>query len=122
MRKGRVSRSEGGRRQNIRELCDSLFLCNVKNFNLVLVFRSAHTHYLFAFLLLVFLILRISCSEVTVLLCYFRLCAEVKTQILMLLKYSKIALLELESSHKGIEINTNFMIFTTWDKFYIILS
>ncbi|XP_050997876.1 LOW QUALITY PROTEIN: transmembrane 9 superfamily member 2-like [Acomys russatus] len=35
-----------------------------------------HSCYLFAVLLLVFLIFIISCSEVTVLLCYFRLCAE----------------------------------------------
>ncbi|XP_006528071.1 uncharacterized protein LOC245423 isoform X1 [Mus musculus] len=37
---------------------------------------SPHMYYLFAFLLLLFLIFMISCSEVTVLLCYFRLCAE----------------------------------------------
>ncbi|XP_028632738.1 transmembrane 9 superfamily member 2-like [Grammomys surdaster] len=37
---------------------------------------SPHMYYLFTFLLLLFLILMISCSEVTVLLCYFRLCAE----------------------------------------------
>ncbi|CAH6780155.1 Gm364 [Phodopus roborovskii] len=37
---------------------------------------SPHMYYLLAFLLLVFLILMISCSEVTVLLCYFRLYAE----------------------------------------------
>ncbi|XP_040599845.1 transmembrane 9 superfamily member 2-like [Mesocricetus auratus] len=37
---------------------------------------SPHMYYIFAFLFLVFLILVISCSEVTVLLCYFRLSAE----------------------------------------------
>uniref|UniRef100_A0A8C8U6I0 Transmembrane 9 superfamily member n=1 Tax=Peromyscus maniculatus bairdii TaxID=230844 RepID=A0A8C8U6I0_PERMB len=37
---------------------------------------SPHMYYLFAFLFLSFLIILISCSEVTVLLCYFRLCAE----------------------------------------------
>ncbi|XP_052026311.1 transmembrane 9 superfamily member 2-like [Apodemus sylvaticus] len=37
---------------------------------------SPHMYYLFAFFLLLFLIFMISCSEVTVLLCYFRLCAE----------------------------------------------
>ncbi|XP_021044402.1 transmembrane 9 superfamily member 2-like [Mus pahari] len=37
---------------------------------------SPHMYYLFAFLFLIFLIFMISCSEVTVLLCYFRLCAE----------------------------------------------
>uniref|UniRef100_A0A8C2LGC9 Transmembrane 9 superfamily member n=1 Tax=Cricetulus griseus TaxID=10029 RepID=A0A8C2LGC9_CRIGR len=37
---------------------------------------SPHMYYLFAFLFLIFLILMISCSEVTVLLCYFRLSVE----------------------------------------------
>ncbi|XP_034342263.1 transmembrane 9 superfamily member 2-like [Arvicanthis niloticus] len=37
---------------------------------------SPHMYYLFAFLLLLFLILMISCSEAAVLLCYFHLCAE----------------------------------------------
>lgn len=38
---------------------------------------SAQTYYMFGFLFLVFLILVITCSETTVLLCYFHLCAEV---------------------------------------------
>ncbi|XP_042871776.1 transmembrane 9 superfamily member 2-like [Penaeus japonicus] len=37
---------------------------------------SAQTYYMFGFLFLVFLILVITCSETTVLLCYFHLCAE----------------------------------------------
>jgi len=37
---------------------------------------SAQTYYMFGFLLLVFLILVITCSETTILLCYFHLCAE----------------------------------------------
>lgn len=35
-------------------------------------------YYMFGFLFLVFIILLITCSEATVLLCYFHLCAEVK--------------------------------------------
>ncbi|ESP04811.1 hypothetical protein LOTGIDRAFT_211611 [Lottia gigantea] len=37
---------------------------------------SHQTYYMFGFLLLVFLILVLTCSEATVLLCYFHLCAE----------------------------------------------
>ncbi|XP_064120966.1 transmembrane 9 superfamily member 2-like isoform X2 [Macrobrachium nipponense] len=37
---------------------------------------SSQTYYMFGFLFLVFLILVITCSETTVLLCYFHLCAE----------------------------------------------
>lgn len=40
-------------------------------------FRSNQMYYMFGFLFLVFLILIITCSETTVLLCYFHLCAEV---------------------------------------------
>ena len=40
------------------------------------VLRSNQTYYMFGFLFLVFLILIITCSETTVLLCYFHLCAE----------------------------------------------
>ena len=36
-------------------------------------------YYMFGFLFLVFIILVITCSEATILLCYFHLCAEVKT-------------------------------------------
>ncbi|KAK7082390.1 transmembrane 9 superfamily member 2, partial [Halocaridina rubra] len=39
---------------------------------------SSQTYYMFGFLFLVFLILVITCSETTVLLCYFHLCAEVR--------------------------------------------
>ena len=35
------------------------------------------THYRYGFLFLVFVILIITCSETTILLCYFHLCAEV---------------------------------------------
>ena len=35
-------------------------------------------YYMFGFLFLVFIILLITCSEATVLLCYFHLCAEVR--------------------------------------------
>lgn len=38
---------------------------------------SSHTYYMFGFLFLVFLILVVTCSETTILLCYFHLCAEV---------------------------------------------
>ncbi|KAL8625581.1 transmembrane 9 superfamily member 2 [Nucella lapillus] len=37
---------------------------------------SHHTYYMFGFLFLVFTILIITCSEATILLCYFHLCAE----------------------------------------------
>ncbi|XP_034245465.1 transmembrane 9 superfamily member 2 [Thrips palmi] len=37
---------------------------------------SSQTYYMFGFLFLVFIILVITCSETTVLLCYFHLCAE----------------------------------------------
>lgn len=51
---------------------------------------------MFAFLFLVFIILLITCSEATVLLCYFHLCAEVRHKKLMHVKLSKLALLKLE--------------------------
>lgn len=38
---------------------------------------SSQTYYMFGFLFLVFVILCITCSETTILLCYFHLCAEV---------------------------------------------
>ena len=41
-------------------------------------FRSHQMYYMFGFLFLVFIILLITCSEATVLLCYFHLCAEVR--------------------------------------------
>lgn len=37
---------------------------------------SHQTYYMFGFLLLVFVILTVTCSEATILLCYFHLCAE----------------------------------------------
>lgn len=43
----------------------------------VLSFRSHQMYYMFGFLFLVFIILLITCSEATILLCYFHLCAEV---------------------------------------------
>lgn len=43
-------------------------------------FRSNQMYYMFGFLFLVFLILVITCSETTILLCYFHLCAEVRTK------------------------------------------
>lgn len=39
--------------------------------------RSHQMYYMFGFLFLVFIILLITCSEATILLCYFHLCAEV---------------------------------------------
>ena len=47
----------------------------------VLVFRSHQMYYMFGFLFLVFLILIVTCSEATILLCYFHLCAEVSVVI-----------------------------------------
>ena len=41
------------------------------------VVRSHQMYYMFGFLFLVFIILVITCSEATILLCYFHLCAEV---------------------------------------------
>lgn len=46
-----------------------------------LSFRSHQLYYMFGFLLLVFIILIVTCSEATVLLCYFHLCAEVSDQL-----------------------------------------
>lgn len=40
-------------------------------------YRSHQMYYMFGFLFLVFIILVITCSEATILLCYFHLCAEV---------------------------------------------
>lgn len=40
-------------------------------------------YYMFGFLFLVFIILVITCSEATILLCYFHLCAEVKIRWLL---------------------------------------
>ncbi len=45
----------------------------------VFSFRSHQMYYMFGFLFLVFLILIITCSEATILLCYFHLCAEVRS-------------------------------------------
>ena len=39
---------------------------------------SSQIYYMYGFLFLVFVILIITCSETTILLCYFHLCAEVK--------------------------------------------
>ena len=39
---------------------------------------SSHIYYMYGFLFLVFVILIITCSETTILLCYFHLCAEVR--------------------------------------------
>ena len=41
--------------------------------------RSHQTYYMFGFLFLVYLILVVTCSEATILLCYFHLCAEVSS-------------------------------------------
>lgn len=41
-------------------------------------YRSHQMYYMFGFLFLVFIILVITCSEATILLCYFHLCAEVR--------------------------------------------
>uniref|UniRef100_A0A9L0IVF0 Transmembrane 9 superfamily member n=1 Tax=Equus asinus TaxID=9793 RepID=A0A9L0IVF0_EQUAS len=42
----------------------------------IFIFRSHQIYFMFGFLFLVFIILLITCSEATVLLCYFHLCAE----------------------------------------------
>lgn len=47
----------------------------------ILNFRSNQIYYMFGFLFLVFVILIITCSETTILLCYFHLCAEVSIRI-----------------------------------------
>lgn len=41
---------------------------------------SSQIYYMYGFLFLVFIILIITCSETTILLCYFHLCAEVRLQ------------------------------------------
>ncbi|KAG9328100.1 hypothetical protein JZ751_016557, partial [Albula glossodonta] len=41
---------------------------------------SHQMYYMFGFLFLVFIILLITCSEATILLCYFHLCAEVRVR------------------------------------------
>lgn len=51
----------------------SIYLC--------LSCRSHQMYYMFGFLFLVFIILVITCSEATILLCYFHLCAEVNSMI-----------------------------------------
>lgn len=53
--------------QNIYIMCPDMFDC-----------RSHQMYYMFGFLFLVFIILVITCSEATILLCYFHLCAEVR--------------------------------------------
>lgn len=71
----------------VREVWPSLVLdldwafCVLEvNFKAVIfIFRSHQMYFMFGFLFLVFIILLITCSEATVLLCYFHLCAEVKT-------------------------------------------
>uniref|UniRef100_A0A8C4IH36 Transmembrane 9 superfamily member n=1 Tax=Dicentrarchus labrax TaxID=13489 RepID=A0A8C4IH36_DICLA len=50
--------------------CTNLPVVNVKNK------MYTHMYYMFGFLFLVFIILVITCSEATILLCYFHLCAE----------------------------------------------
>lgn len=51
-------------------------------------------YYMFGFLFLVFIILLITCSEATILLCYFHLCAEVPDlSDLMTVKHSISVLL-----------------------------
>ena len=57
-------------------LLHSEFFCRTLNL-FVYCCRSSQTYYMFGFLFLVFIILVITCSETTVLLCYFHLCAEV---------------------------------------------
>jgi transmembrane 9 superfamily member 2/4 len=50
---------------------------------------SSQMYYMFGFLFLVFVILVITCSETTILLCYFHLCAEVITLQLITFKCSE---------------------------------
>lgn len=48
---------------------------------LALLHRWQHQfYYLFGFLGLVFLILLITCAEITIVLCYFQLCSEVGSE------------------------------------------
>lgn len=56
-------------------------------YNFSISFRSSQMYYMFGFLFLVFIILVITCSETTVLLCYFHLCSEVCA---FLLKFSRM--------------------------------
>lgn len=58
-------------------------------------FRSHQMYYMFGFLFLVFIILLITCSEATILLCYFHLCAEV-----LQCSWNSVSLIKLESGNK----------------------
>lgn len=76
--------------------CD--FRTSTKNDTLSFIsFRSHQMYYMFGFLFLVFIILLITCSEATVLLCYFHLCAEVKS-------FSVANTFQLEYIRKRVEI------------------
>ena len=51
--------------------------CFIELFFIFSAIYENQFYYLFGFLFLVFIILIITCSETTILLCYFHLCAEV---------------------------------------------
>ena len=64
--------------------CIHSYLENTYQLIFIFICRSHQMYYMFGFLFLVFLILIITCSEATILLCYFHLCAEVSTGIIFI--------------------------------------
>lgn len=48
---------------------------------------SHQFYYLFSFLFLVFLILVITCAEISIVMCYFQLCSEVRTSFLFTINH-----------------------------------
>lgn len=60
---------------------------------------SNQMYYMFGFLFLVFIILVITCSETTVLLCYFHLCAEVCLKHSLWLKFIKMQFTFLQQDY-----------------------
>lgn len=62
-------------------------------------------YYMFGFLFLVFIILVITCSEATILLCYFHLCAEVRYSLVFIL--DDIVLRMLPKIFKAFVIENN---------------
>ena len=67
---------------------------------------SSQIYYMYGFLFLVFIILVITCSETTILLCYFHLCAEVSFAISSLLFI--VSLFCNDATEKGQEVGENF--------------
>uniref|UniRef100_A0A8C0X005 Transmembrane 9 superfamily member n=1 Tax=Castor canadensis TaxID=51338 RepID=A0A8C0X005_CASCN len=65
---------------------------------------SHQMYYMFGFLFLVFIILVITCSEATILLCYFHLCAEVCISSVHLLPLLFCFLIEVKFIQHGLEV------------------